>query len=111
MAVPATYNLKFVRGDTLTLNITITSDGTTPVNIAGRSYRAQIRYEKNASTIAASFTCTPNVSTGVVNCVLSAANSATLTDGPAFWDFEETNTGVVTTILAGKVTVLADVTR
>jgi hypothetical protein len=111
MAVPATYNLKFVRGDTLTLNITITSDGNTPVNITGRTYRAQIRYERNSSNIAASFTCTPNVTTGVVSCVLSATNSAALTDGAAFWDFEETNAGVVTTILAGKVTILADVTR
>jgi len=111
MAVPANYNLKFVRGDTLTLNITITNDGSMPVNITGRTYRAQIRYEKNSSTIAASFTTTQNNTTGVVTCVLSATSSAALTDGPAFWDFEENNAGVVTTILAGKVTVLADVTR
>lgn len=112
MATPAAQNLTIVRGDTETLVITVTSDGTTPINIAGRSYRAQIRREKDAGTIAASFNCTvTNAAGGQVTCVLSAVDSAGLTVGTNYWDFEENNSGIVTTIVAGAVTVLADVTR
>jgi hypothetical protein len=43
--------------------------------------------------------------------VLAAADSATLTPGLAYWDLEENASGIISTILAGSVTVLADVTR
>lgn len=112
MAVPADQDLTITRGDTETLVVTITSDGSTPVNITGRTYRAQIRSSQDSTTIKASFTCTvTSGANGQVTCVLSAADSATLPVGIAFWDLEETASGVVSTILAGNVTVLADVTR
>lgn len=112
MAQPAPQDLTITRGDTETLVVTITTDGSTPVNITGRTYRAQIRQKKDASTIAASFTCTvSNGSAGQLTCTLSATSSAALSAGLYFWDLEETASGVVSTILAGDVTVLADVTR
>jgi stress response protein SCP2 len=111
MATPATKNLKFMRGDTQQLNITINVNGT-PVNLEGYTFRAQIRTERNSGSIAASFTCTiPNPANGQVLAFLSAANSALLPDGVLFWDFEQTVGGVVTTLMTGKCTVLADVTR
>ena len=112
MAVPADQDLTITRGDTETLVVTITSDGSTPVNITGRTYRAQIRSSQDSTTIKASFTCTvTSGANGQVTCVLTATDSATLPVGIAFWDLEETASGVVSTILAGNVTVLADVTR
>ncbi len=112
MAVPADQDLTITRGDTETLVVTITSDGSTPVNITGRTYRAQIRSSQESTTIKASFTCTvTSGANGQVTCTLSATDSATLSVGIAYWDLEETASGVVSTILAGNVTVLADVTR
>jgi hypothetical protein len=112
MAKPATQNLTLVRGDTETIIVNITTNGTTPVNIAGRSYRAQIRTEKDATNISASFTCTvTDAAAGQVTCVLSAGSSASLVPGINYWDFEETSGSTVTTVLAGTVNVLADVTR
>jgi len=112
MAVPADQDLTITRGDTETLVVTITSDGSTPVNITGRTYRAQIRSSQESTTIKASFTCTvTSGANGQVTCTLSATDSATLPVGIAYWDLEETASGVVSTILAGNVTVLADVTR
>jgi stress response protein SCP2 len=111
MATPATKNLKFMRGDTQQLNITLNANGS-PVNLEGYSFSAQIRTERNSPTVSASFICTvPNPANGQVVAVLSAVNSALLPDGVLFWDFEQTNGGVVTTLMAGKCTVLADVTR
>jgi hypothetical protein len=112
MAKPATQNLTVVRGDTETVVVNMTTNGTIPVDVTGRTYRAQIRTTKDASTIAATWDCNvTNAAAGQITCVLSAASSSALTAGTNFWDFEETNGSVVTTILAGTVNVLADVTR
>lgn len=112
MAVPATQNLTITRGDTEQVVITINDAANVAINIAGRTYRAQIRATKDATVIAAAFTCAiTNASGGEVTCTLSAGTSATLAAGKYYWDFEETNASVVTTILAGTVTVLADVSR
>lgn len=112
MAQPADQDLILTRGDTETLVVTITADGSTPVDITGRTYRAQIRSTQDSTTIKASFTCTvPNGTDGQVSCVLSATSSAALSAGLYFWDLEENASGIISTILAGNVTVIADVTR
>jgi len=112
MAQPADQDLILTRGDTETLVVTITSDGSTAVNITGRTYKAQIRSTQDSTTIKASFACTvTGAASGQVTCVLSATSSAALSAGLYFWDLEENASGVISTILAGNVTVLADVTR
>lgn len=112
MAQPADQDLTITRGDTETLVVTIQDDAGAAINITGRTYRAQIRSSQDSTTIKASFTCTvTSGANGQVTCVLSATDSATLSSGQYFWDLEETASGVVSTILSGNVTVLADVTR
>lgn len=112
MAQPADQDLTITRGDTETLVVTITTDGSTPVDITGRTYSSQIRTQQDSTTIKASFTCTvTNGAAGQVTCVLSATSSAALSAGLYFWDLQETASGTVSTILAGNITVLADVTR
>jgi len=112
MAQPADQDLIITRGDTETLVVTITTDGSTAVNITGRTYRAQIRSQQDSTTIKASFTCTvTSGAAGEVTCILSATSSATLSAGLYFWDLEENASNVISTILAGNITVLADVTR
>jgi hypothetical protein len=112
MAQPADQDLILTRGDTETLVVTITSDGSSPIDITGRTYRAQIRSTQDSTTIKASFTCTvTGAASGQVTCVLSATSSAALSAGLYFWDLEEDASDVISTILSGSVTVLADVTR
>jgi hypothetical protein len=112
MAQPADQDLIITRGDTETIVATIQDSNGTAINITGRTYRAQIRSTQDSTTIKASFTCTvTSGASGQVTCVLAAADSATLTAGNYFWDLEENASGVISTILAGNVTVLADVTR
>jgi hypothetical protein len=112
MAQPADQDLIITRGDTETIVATIQDDNGTAINITGRTYRAQIRTSQDSTTIKASFTCTvTSGASGQVTCVLAAADSATLTAGNYFWDLEENASNVISTILAGNVTVLADVTR
>lgn len=112
MAQPADQDLTITRGDTETLIVTITTDGSTAVDITGRTYTSQIRTQQDSTTIKASFTCTvTSGAAGQVTCTLSATSSATLSAGLYFWDLQENASGVISTILAGTVTVLADVTR
>jgi len=113
MTQAATQDLTITRGDTETVIATMT-DGTTPINITGRTYAAQLRSSPDTTTIGATMTCTLTTPvSGVVTAVLSATDSALLTPGYYYWDLQETvtATGVVSTVLAGLVTVLADVTR
>jgi len=112
MAVPSTQNLTITRGDTEVIVITMKDAAGVPVNITGRTYRAQIRLTKDTSTVTGSFVCVvTGAATGEVTCTLTAGLSASFAAGKYYWDFEENNSGIVTTILAGTVTVLADVSR
>ena len=112
MAAPATQDLTVTRGDTETIVVTLTTDGTTAIDITGRTYTAQLRSTPDIAVISASFTCTvTNGVGGVVTCVLSATNSTLLSPGYYYWDLQENASGAISTLLSGTVTVLADVTR
>lgn len=112
MAVPSTQNLTITRGDTEVLVITMKDSAGNTINITGRTYLAQVRATKDAGSVSASFTCVVTMPLGgQVTCTMSAVSSAALAAGKYYWDFQETNSGVVSTILSGTVTVLADVTR
>lgn len=112
MAVPSTQNLTITRGDTEVVVITMNDSASLPINITGRTYRAQIRATKDATTISTAFVCVVTAPLlGEVTCTLTAGNSSTLAAGKYYWDFEENYSGIVTTVLAGVVTVLADVSR
>lgn len=112
MATPAELDLVTTRGDTVTVNVTMTTDGTTPINITGRTYASMVRRNYGDPSPVATFTCTiTNAAAGQVQLVLSATSSAVLDAYNYYWDLQENASGVVTTVLAGAFTVLPDVTR
>ena len=112
MAAPATQDLTITRGDTETIVVTLTTDGTTAIDVTGRTYTAQLRSTPDISVISASFTCTvTNGAAGEVTCVMASTASAELSPGFFYWDLQENASGTISTVLAGTVTVLADVTR
>jgi len=112
MAAPGIQNLTFVRGDTETVQVTMTSDGTTPVDITGRTYAAQMRTTPDIAAISATATCSiTNAVNGVMNALFTATSTATLDPGYYYWDLQETNGATVTTVIQGTVNVLPDVTR
>lgn len=99
-------------GDTETVSVTILDENEQPVNISGRSYAAQIRTTTDAATVLATFTCAiVSGPAGTLTATLSATTTAALTPGLAVWDLEETSGTTVTTLLAGPVTIVQDVTR
>jgi hypothetical protein len=99
-------------GDTETISITIQDENGAAVNIAGRTYAAQIRSTVDSAIVVATFSCSiTNAATGELAATLSAATTTALTPGLGVWDLQETNGTTVTTLLSGPVTVVQDVTR
>jgi hypothetical protein len=112
MATPAELDLVTTRGDTVTVNVTMTTNGTTPIDITGRTYAAMVRRNYDDPSAAASFTCTiTNGPNGLLQLVMSNTATADLDPYNYYWDLQETASGTVTTVLAGAFTVLPDVTR
>jgi sugar/nucleoside kinase (ribokinase family) len=112
MAAPARQDLTITRGDTETVFVTMTTDGSTPIDITSRVYSSQMRTSPDSKVISATATCTitdgPN---GELAIVFSASDTSDLSPGYFYWDLQENASGVITTLLSGTVTVLADVTR
>ena len=112
MAAPAKQDLTITRGDTETVEVTITTDGTSAVDITGRTYSSQMRVTPDISAISITGTCVvTDGPAGKLTATFSATNTAALDPGFLYWDLQENASGVITTILSGTVTVLADVTR
>jgi hypothetical protein len=113
MAVPAAANIVITRGDTTTLSIALTTNGTSPLDITGRTYTAQVRGNSEDTSAEVAFTCTLSATPndGILTCVLTATQTATLEPGNHVWDLQENASGVISTILSGTFTVLADITR
>lgn len=108
-------DLEIYKGDdyahTVTLN-TRSGSVLTPINITGRTYTAQLRKVKSQTLPDATLTCTvTDAPNGVI--VMSMARSITqaLRVDCYYWDLQQTSSGVLTTILAGKVKVVSDTTR
>ena len=112
MAAPAKQDLTITRGDTETVVVTMVDEDGTAVNITGRTYTSQMRTTPDISAISITGTCAvtdgPN---GKLTATFSATGTAALDPGFLYWDLQENASGVISTILSGTVTVLADVTR
>lgn len=112
--MPATFNITIRMGDTETISVAIKDSAGAAVNITGRTYAAQIRANAEDTTILATFSCSvTSAVAGTLQATLSATDTRALTPGLGVWDLQETITsgGVVTTLLAGQVTIVQDVTR
>ena len=111
MALPCAVDLEFYQGDTFTTQVNITSiDGSAPPDISGYAVLSQIRYDiANKSPIVVSFTA---VITGPQSIVISLSSAqTTLLCGTYVWDLQLSSAGTVTTIVAGNVKVMPEVSR
>jgi len=112
MGRPANLPLTIRVGDTEEVIATIQDENGAAVNITSRTYAAQVRAKPDSSTTLAAFVCTvTSGGGGIVTCTLSSGTTAALTPTDAVWDMQEINGSVVTTLLAGPVTIATDVTR
>lgn len=105
-------NIQLTKGDDYSHVITITNDAGV-VDITGRIYSAQVRKiasQPNPPDATFTYVLT-NPTQGEVTIYLSDAATDALDPGTYRWDLQENASGVITTLLAGRLTVIQDVTR
>lgn len=112
MASPAELPITIRTGDTEQITVTVKDSNGSPVDITGRTYASQIRATAASTAVLATFSCSvTNGTGGVFVCTLGTAVTGALSAGQAVYDVQENASGVVTTLLAGPVYVVQDVTR
>ena len=107
--MPDSYDLKVYRGDTKRWQFTLYADAdkTEPADLTGVTVKSEIR-DKSGGTQITNLPCTINNNT--ITAMLNAGASKKLKTG-GYWDMQLTYTsGDVVTAVAGKVTVVDDIT-
>jgi hypothetical protein len=108
----AERNIIIYQGDTYIHELRLRNSANANINISTRTYTGQVRKTKTSNTIIATFTTQitdgPN---GVMQFSLEPNVTSNITSGVYFYDLQETNNTVVTTLVAGKATVQGEVTR
>lgn len=107
---PGRLDIKTTRGDDVGVPIDIREGGEL-ADLTGRTYEAQLRRTADSATVSAEVTVdTTGAAAGRLVLRLEDAVTDDL-KGVFYWDLEQTIGGTVRTILAGRWTFDADVTR
>lgn len=102
--LPTTYT-----GDDVSHTFTFTSDGTTPINITGRTYT--MKAFDAQGNVDATFTCTvPTGTDGKVAVTLGNTTTTALGVGSWHYSLVENASGVITTLVVGSFTIADEAT-
>ncbi len=108
----AERNIIIYQGDTYFHEVKLRNSSNANINISTRTYSGQVRKTKTSDTIIATFTTSitdgPN---GVLQFSLLPNVTSNIRSGVYYYDLQETNGTVITTLIAGKATVQGEVTR
>ena len=108
----AERNIIIYQGDTYVHEVRLRNSANANINISTRSYSGQVRKTKTSDTIVATFTTEildgPN---GVMQFSLLPNVSSNIRSGVYYYDLQENNSTVITTLIAGKASVQGEVTR
>lgn len=112
MSTPAKYDLQIRTGDTETFTFSLVNENGAPISLATKTFQAQIRSSAAATSTVATFsTAITSAGGGQFYISLSSSSTAALSPQNAVWDLQQTESGSVTTLVAGDVRIVQDVTR
>jgi hypothetical protein len=108
----ARYNLIIDQGTDFALEFIVKESGTAK-SLSGDTARAQLRPTKDSSTLTETFTCLVEDGsvTGKITAKLSNTETSAIAAGRYYYDLELVDSGIVTRLLEGTVTVTQEVTR
>lgn len=108
---PARLDYRITRGDDFADVVTIKEGSPAePVDVSARIYTAQVRRVKGGDVVASMTIDMSAAGDGEVGYAIADTVTADML-GNYFWDFQQSSGGVVRTLMGGKFTVDADVTR
>lgn len=108
---PAVLDIGVYRGDTGRFRIRVVDALGADVDVSTAAWDCDVRDRPDGAVIT-SLTVTPVVGeVSVIEIVLTAIQSAGLPSGRLVWDLQMTLGGEVTTLVAGAIVVVADVSR
>ena len=108
--LPAPVDVIYKRGDSAGTGIQMNDNAGNPIDLTGRTWRAQIRRSPNSSTAVEVTVDTANAATGLLVLRLAPAVTETMS-GQYVWDLEQNIGGTIRTIFAGRWTFDPDVSR
>lgn len=104
-------NITIRKGDDYSHVVTITNTAG-PIDITGRTYTSQFRKIATQASPDGTFTvAVTDGPAGELTITMPNATTTNLDVGCYKWDLQENSGGIITTILAGEVNVITDVTR
>lgn len=104
-------NINIYAGDTYIHELRLKDSLNAVINISTHSYSGQLKLGRTASEAICSFSTTiTDGANGVVQFSLSSAVTSGVPAGTYYYDFQQKNGPIVTTLLAGKAVVQGDVT-
>ncbi len=112
--LPGDYPITLYRGDARLWTFAfLEDDGETPVDMSGRTWRAQVRASQavDAALLASLTIDTADAADGIIVARLPASEAVDLTTAAGYWDLEATlvsDPEDVRTYLAGDVEVVGD---
>jgi hypothetical protein len=108
----AERNIIIYQGDTYIHEVRLRNSSNANINVSNRDYTAQLRKTKTSdNTVAIFATEVVDGPNGIVRFTLLPEVTSNIKSGVYFYDFQEVNGTIVTTLLAGKATVQGEVTR
>jgi len=108
----AERNITIYQGDTYLHELRLRNSANANINISSRTYSGQIRKTSSSSNSVAVFSSSiSDAANGVVQLSLTASVTANIKSGVYYYDFQEVNGSVVTTLIGGKVSLQGEVTR
>ena len=117
MSVPATQDFTFYSGDTDTIELVVKDSNGVVVDLTGGSARMQVKVKSNDSTALLTKTATIDGVNGKITFALSDTDTSGLNSdnfGTKIYVYDVELTypaGDIKTLIAGKFSVSADVTR
>lgn len=108
--MPGIRDISIYSGDTYTHEVRLKDANGVAINISGRVYSGAIKISKTSPDVIAVFnTNISNSAGGIVTFNLLPAVTANISPGRYFYDFQEENVGIITTLLTGRVVVTGQV--
>jgi len=108
----AERNIAIYKGDSYLHEVRLKDSSNNAINITGRTYRVQMRTSKASRTVVLSFDiAVADAANGVIRFSLDPEDTANISAGTYYYDFEETNLGYVTTLMGGKMVITGEVSR